>query len=37
VLIGPDRSARILEVGVVVKGEVDIVVHAMPVRAKFLR
>jgi len=37
VLIGPDRSARILELGVVVKGEVDIVVHAMPVRAKFLR
>jgi hypothetical protein len=36
-LIGPDRSARILEVGVVVKGEVDVVVHAMPVRAKFLR
>jgi len=36
-VIGPDRAARILEVGVLVKRTVEIVVHAMPARSKFLR
>jgi len=36
-VIGPDRSGRVLEVGIVVKSNSEVVVHAMPVRAKFLR
>jgi hypothetical protein len=35
-LIGPDRAARMLEVGVVHAEGVDFVVHAMPARPKFL-
>jgi nitrate reductase beta subunit len=36
-VIGPDRATRILEVGVVVKRGVEVVIHAMPARSKFLR
>ena len=35
-LIGPDESARLLEVGVADAEGVDFIVHAMPARAKFL-
>jgi len=35
-LIGPDRAARLLEVGVVDSDEGPVVVHAMPARSKFL-
>ncbi|MGB8202304.1 MAG: hypothetical protein WCF33_21895 [Pseudonocardiaceae bacterium] len=35
--IGPDRSARMLEVGVVDGDLAPVIVHAMKVRAKFLR
>jgi hypothetical protein len=36
-LIGPDSASRLLEVGVTTAQGVDLVVHAMPARAKFLR
>ena len=36
-LIGPDRAARLLEIGLS-KGEgVEFIVHAMPARPKFIR
>ena len=36
-LIGPDRSVRVLEVGVSNREGIDFIVHAMPARPKFLR
>ena len=36
-LLGPDRSARVLEIGVSNREGIDFVVHAMPARPKFLR
>ena len=36
-LIGPDPSARLLEIGVVSSGHRDVIVHAMPARPKFVR
>jgi len=36
-LIGADRSGRLLEIGVVEAEGVVFVVHAMPARSKFLR
>ncbi len=36
-LIGPDLSARLLEVGVSTREGIDFVVHAMPARPKFIR
>jgi hypothetical protein len=36
-LIGPDRAARLLEIGVVSAEGLDFIVHAMPARDKFLR
>ena len=36
-LIGPDRAGRLLEVGVSSAEGVDLVVHAMPARPRFLR
>lgn len=36
-LIGPDMSGNLLEVGVVVDREDDLIVHAMSARKKFLR
>lgn len=36
-LIGADRSARMLEVGVVQGDTAPVIVHAMTVRDKFLR
>ena len=35
-LIGPDPSGRLLEVGVAAAERTDFIVHAMPARAKFL-
>jgi len=35
-LIGPDRAARMLEVGIADSEEGPLIVHAMPARAKFL-
>lgn len=35
-LIGPDRSAALLEIGVAYAEGIDFIVHAMPVRTKFL-
>lgn len=35
-LIGPDQSARLLEIGVAHAESVDFVVHAMPARPRFL-
>lgn len=35
--IGPDRAARLLEVGVVEWHEELAIVHAMPARLRFLR
>ena len=35
-LVGPDRSARLLEVGVATAGGLEFIVHAMPARSKFL-
>ena len=35
--IGPDRSARLLEIGVASAEGVEFIVHAMPARNKFLR
>ena len=36
-LIGPDRAARMLEIGVARGDGIDFIVHAMPAREKFLR
>jgi hypothetical protein len=36
-LIGPDLSARLLEVGVSANDGIDFIVHAMPARPKFIR
>ena len=36
-LIGPDRAARLLEIGVVRGDGIEFIVHAMPARDKFLR
>ncbi len=36
-LIGPDRSGRLLEIGVSSNEAHDVIVHAMPARPKFLR
>ena len=36
-LIGPDRSARLLEIGVSTAEGIDFVIHAMPARDKYLR
>lgn len=36
-LIGSDMSARLLEVGVSTREEIDFTVHAMPARPKFFR
>lgn len=35
-LIGPDESARLLEIGVASAEGLDFIVHAMPARSKFL-
>jgi len=35
-LIGPDHAARMLEVGVAHAEAIDVIVHAMPARPKFL-
>ena len=35
-LIGPDASGRFVEVGVARAEGIDLIVHAMPARAKFL-
>lgn len=35
-LIGPDESARLLEVGVAHASSIDFIVHAMPARPRFL-
>ena len=35
-LIGPDIAARVLEVGVLAADENDYIIHAMPVRQKYL-
>lgn len=35
-LVGPDHTARLLEIGVVDSDEGPVVVHAMEARAKFL-
>ena len=35
-LIGPDRAARLLEVGIAHADSIDFVVHAMPARPRFL-
>ena len=36
-LIGPDLSARLVEVGVSNREGIDFIVHAMPARPKFFR
>jgi hypothetical protein len=36
-LIGPDRAARLLEIGVVEGDLAPVIVHAMAARQKFLR
>ncbi|MEO6126499.1 MAG: hypothetical protein ABIR32_22590 [Ilumatobacteraceae bacterium] len=36
-LIGPDLSARLLEIGVSTSDGIDFIVHAMSARPKFLR
>jgi hypothetical protein len=35
-LIGPDRTARLLEVGVLAADDGEYVIHAMPARRKYL-
>ena len=37
IVIGPDRHWRLLEVGVAVRGDHDLLIHAMRARRKFLR
>ncbi len=36
-LIGPDRAARLLEIGLSIGEGVEFIVHAMPARPKFIR
>ena len=36
ILIGPDRSARLIEIGVARSEGIEFIVHAMAARAKFL-
>ena len=36
IVIGPDRHGRLLEVGVAVRGDHDLLIHAMRARRKFL-
>ncbi len=36
-LIGPDRTGQLLEIGVSHADGIDFIIHAMPARAKFLR
>ena len=36
-LIGPDHSTKLLEIGVVSAEGIEFIVHAMPARNKFLR
>ncbi len=36
-IVGPARSARLLEIGVVDSASGPVVVHAMPARRRFLR
>lgn len=36
-LIGPDRAANLLEVGVVTREGRQVIAHALPVRPKYLR
>ncbi len=36
-LVGPDRTGRLLEVGVVVGNDGPVIVHAMEARTKYLR
>lgn len=35
-LVGPDQSARLLEIGVASAESIDFIVHAMPARPRFL-
>lgn len=37
IFVGGDRTGRLLEIGVSVSDDGDTIIHAMPVRAKFLR
>jgi hypothetical protein len=36
-LIGGDESGRMLEIGVIAAEGIEVIVHAMPAREKFLR
>ena len=36
-LVGPDKAARLLEIGVSNGEGIEFIVHAMPARAKFIR
>lgn len=36
-IIGPDRSAQFLEVGVLASDDDDYVIHAMPARMKYIK
>ena len=36
-LIGPDPTGRLLEIGVATAEEIDFVIHAMEARPKYLR
>ncbi len=36
-LIGPDPTGRLLEIGVATADEIDFVIHAMEARPKYLR
>jgi hypothetical protein len=35
-IIGPDQSAQLLEIGVLADDDNDYVIHAMPARSKYL-
>jgi len=35
-LVGPDQSARLLEIGVAQAEGIDFIVHAMPARPRFM-
>jgi hypothetical protein len=36
-IVGPDESARLLEIGVLADDDNDYVIHAMPARPKYLK
>ena len=36
-LVGPDHSARLLEIGVLVDDDNEYVIHAMPARPKYVK